>query len=443
MKRINYLIQKLAGIATKAAPLAIVMAGLFAASPMVFAQCSFTWFSPVHVKPGQSFGPAGTLTSSQSGVVFYVFTQSGDFTLSSLLARYYGLVVGTGEKKILNPFSINVGFSAIVPFSAKPGQTAQVTFVVRDIFFFQPLCSSSVTVIVDSNCGNPALIQSTFGVQGNFEVVMPYPSGGIAHYYRDNDRGDGNTWYGPTAVFGSGIVDAVSLMESSDGNLQVVARMGSQLAHFYRDSTSLNWSGPTFFASGVSGTPSLIQVTNTNFEVVTPLAAGGMAHYTRTGNSVWTLVPDVFPSLPKVDAVSLIESDYANLEVVARIGDRLAHFWRSQSKTWIGPYFFASGDSASGTPSLIQGRFGTPGNFEVVSPLATGGMGHFYRDNSPSSSPIWYGPSKFGSDNVGGAALIQGNYGDNLEVVACVANSGLNHYYRSFNDWSGPAIIVP
>ncbi len=38
-----------------------------------------------------------------------------------------------------------------------------------------------------------------------------------------------------------------------------------------------------------------------------------------------------------VDAVSLIESNYGNLEIVARIGDRLAHFWRDFTGKWSQP----------------------------------------------------------------------------------------------------------
>jgi len=46
-------------------------------------------------------------------------------------------------------------------------------------------------------------------LSGIFELVVPNPSGGIAHYFRDNDLG--NTWIFDT-VFGAnlGTVDAVS-----------------------------------------------------------------------------------------------------------------------------------------------------------------------------------------------------------------------------------------
>ncbi len=284
-------------------------------------------------------------------------------------------------------------------------------------------------------CGNPSLVQSTYGKQGNFEVVVPDPSGRIAHYWRDNDHN--NVWYGPTAMFGpSGQVDAVSMIESSFGNLEVVARAGDQLSHYYRDYSG-TWHGTGVFAYGTSGVPSLIQSDNGNFELVTPLASGGMAHYYRDSSWHKTVV---FGAGAQVDAVSLIQSSYGgNLEIVARIGSQLAHFYRDYQGNWNETTLFGSG--VSGSPSFIQGPFGSPGNFEIVTPLAAGGMAHYWRDNSNPNQP-WYGPTMFGSGNVGGASLIHSNYGNNFEVVDSVGCTALQHYYRDFqNQWDGPTTI--
>jgi hypothetical protein len=296
----------------------------------------------------------------------------------------------------------------------------------------------------DASSGSVGFVQSTFGTKGNFEIVTPNQGGGIAHRYRDNDQSS-LPWHGPTAVFGAANqVEAVSLIHSFFNNLELVARIGAQLAHFYRDSQSGIWHGPLVFAFG-SGVPSLIQNSSGDFIVVTPLATGGMAQYRRDNAATgfpW-LGPAVIAGPDVVEAVSLIQSSYGgNLEVVARIGDRLAHFFQDASSgIWHGPSFFASG--VSGAPALIQSRFGSPGNFEVVAPLAAGGMAHFWRDNSDSAMP-WYGPTPFGLGRVDATALIQGNYGDNLEVVAIVGCYGLSHYYRPDRaNWSGPNVIVP
>lgn len=77
--------------------------------------------------------------------------------------------------------------------------------------------------------------------------------------------------------------------------------------------------------------------------------------------------------------------------------------------------------SATGIPSLIQGRFGARGNFELVVPLAGGGLAHYNRNNDTPSFP-WFGPNAFAEDlgTFGSVSLIQSNFGSlgNLELVA-------------------------
>ncbi len=307
--------------------------------------------------------------------------------------------------------------------------------------YFPEAFTLPVQIAGEPLCGNPALVQSTFGVKGNFEVVVPHSCGGLAHYQRDNDNG--SRWYGPF-LFGTdvGAVDAVSMIQSDYGNLEVIARIGDRLAHFWRGGQL--WHGPTFFASGVSGTPSFIQgnlgefAPPGDFELVTPLAAGGLAHYSRKNSQggLW-IGPTLFASdLGSVTDVSLIQSTLGasgnNLEVVARIGDRLAHFWRG-GRLWHGPGFFASG--ISGTPSLIQGNYANPGghgNFELVAPLATGGMAHYWRNDRGE----WRGPIPFSDGSVRSVSLIQSNYGQNFEVVAR-RDCSLVHYWRT--DPSAPS----
>ena len=83
---------------------------------------------------------------------------------------------------------------------------------------------------------NPVLIQSHYGNKGNFELVVPLASGGMAHFFRDNDA-PGFPWY-YTMNFGTGYVDAISMIESNfgiPGNLEVIVRVGSQLFAYYRD----------------------------------------------------------------------------------------------------------------------------------------------------------------------------------------------------------------
>ena len=121
----------------------------------------------------------------------------------------------------------------------------------------------------------PSFVQATpgtYGTKGNYELATPLQSGGMAHFYRDND--DPNQPWNETVTFGTelGSVDAVSLVQSNfstqfvqsgvqgPGNLAVVARVGSELLYFYRDDVApFAWHGPTTIATGVTGDPAFVQ----------------------------------------------------------------------------------------------------------------------------------------------------------------------------------------
>ena len=155
--RINSLIRRLASITPKAAALAIVAVVLFAASPMAFAQtCWFSWpgGSTILVTPGESFGPAGTLTvpSLPTGWYYSAWSLSGDFTVRQLNMQvgYFG----TWVPQSYYPFFLsgpvinaNVTFSALVPSTATNGQTAQLKMGFYDSAF-RLLCQTTVTVQV-------------------------------------------------------------------------------------------------------------------------------------------------------------------------------------------------------------------------------------------------------------------------------------------------------
>ena len=136
---------------------------------------------------------------------------------------------------------------------------------------FQPVC-----------CG---LIQSSFGIPGNFELVFPAKESGILHTFRDNSA-PGFPWSAPVS-FGDGEFSGVSLIQSTFGNLEVVGVRGNQLVHLFRDA-QFNWSGASVIAADtVRGTPSLIQSPfgdPGNFEVVVPSPGGGLMHFSRSNS---------------------------------------------------------------------------------------------------------------------------------------------------------------
>jgi hypothetical protein len=104
------------------------------------------------------------------------------------------------------------------------------------------------------------------------------------------------------------------------------------------------------------------------------------------------------------------------------------------------------GARAAGNPMLIQSRFGAKGNFELVVPLAGGGLAFYFRNNDDPSFP-WNGPFPFGQSagHVEAVTLIQSNFGDpgNLELVARVGDR-LAFFFRdsgpAFN-WNGPFFL--
>jgi hypothetical protein len=103
------------------------------------------------------------------------------------------------------------------------------------------------------------LIEGRFGGHGNYELVVPIVSGGLAHYSRDNDSSQRPPpWSGPT-VFAEdvGHFDEISLIQSSFsaganiGNLELVTRVGQDVYHYWRDDTPpFAWYGPRVVITG-------------------------------------------------------------------------------------------------------------------------------------------------------------------------------------------------
>jgi hypothetical protein len=290
--------------------------------------------------------------------------------------------------------------------------------------------------------GVPSLIQSRYGGRGNFELVVGRAEGGLGHYWRDNDA-PGFPWHGPTAFADDlGVVDAACLIQSNlgdSGRLEVVAKVGEQLAHLWRDpQPPFQWYGPEFFASGSSAAPGFIQSRygrTGNFEVVTATfgEGRGLSHYWRDNDDPsfpWHASAPFGDFLPFLGSgMTLIQSNYGNpgrLEVVTDMwgpegNNSLLYLWRDAVAPlqWHSDTSF--GQHVTGNPALVQSRFGARGNFEVVAPAADGGIAHYWRDNDDPAQP-WHGPTTFGQQlgQVEAVSMVQSNFGQagNLEVAA-------------------------
>lgn len=300
-------------------------------------------------------------------------------------------------------------------------------------------------------------VQSSHGATGNFELLTPrLAGGGAAHFWRDNDD-PATPWIASGLAFGSpDDVYALSLIQGplgAAGNLEAVALEGSQLVHHWRDDGgSWRWQARTVLPGSVPVTHSVALIQSShggvgNYEVVAPVAAsggGGLVHWWRDNDASglpW-IGPTFFGS-GGVEAVAIAQTTFGpagNLEVVARVGNVLAHYWRDDGATWgwNGPAPIADSQGVAGQHAFLQG---TLGNFEVVAPLAAGGIGHWWRDNADSDL-TWHGPTVFGAGAVEAVSAIETTYG-NLEVVARIG-SQVHHYWRSTEtgEWNGPTVIV-
>lgn len=310
--------------------------------------------------------------------------------------------------------------------------------------------------------GNPVLVQSRFGTQGNFELLVPAATQGLYFAWRNND--DPTLPWSSALRFGESVgpVDAITVIQSnfgSPGNLELIARVGDQLVFFWRDSgPDFRWNGPFPLGSSVAGNPVLLQSrfgTQGNFELVTPAAqGGGLLFWWRNNDDPSLPWAGPFPFAQHagtIDAITMIQSNFGspgNLELIARAGDQLVFFWRDSGPTfgWNGP--FPIGAGVRGNPVLIQSRFGTQGNFELVAPAAQGGgMLFWWRNNDDPALP-WAGPYPFGQTlgTVDEITLIQSNFGSpgNLELIAR-AGDRLYFFWRdsgpTFN-WNGPFVLA-
>ena len=315
--------------------------------------------------------------------------------------------------------------------------------------------------------GNPVMIQSSFGLKGNFELLVALATGGLAAFFRAND-GNGVPWGGPV-IFGTelGRIDALSMIQSNfGGNLEVVARVGDRLKFFFRD--GLTWKGPFPLSvngvevTGVTGNPVLIQSNfgqKGNFELVVPLVNGGLGAFFRLNDEPgvpWG-GPAVFGT-SRYASVTMIQSNFGvpgTLEVLANVGTGLDFFFRpSADLTWTGP-FGMDVPFVTSNPVLIQGHFGAKGNFEGVAPTVSLGVPpgnpivHFFRKNDDPDLP-WGVSTEFGAgfsntDRIEALTMIQSNFGSpgNLEVIVRVGER-LAFAFRDSGPnltWNGPFML--
>ena len=112
-----------------------------------------------------------------------------------------------------------------------------------------PYVSDSLTIGNGDLLGRPALIQSTYGITGNLELVVASQNHGVNHYWRNNDI-PLDTWnFGAQLPFR--YAGDVSLIESKAGTLEIIVvdQDGDYIGHLSRN-TSNEWQPVTFIGTG-------------------------------------------------------------------------------------------------------------------------------------------------------------------------------------------------
>ncbi len=216
-------------------------------------------------------------------------------------------------------------------------------------------------------------------------------------------------------------------------------------------------SNPAFFQTK-AGTPGA--GTHPDFALLVPDRNGGLLSYTRANDVAgvpWHGPIRVFDDFGALDAITAIASGAPNsgvtpgeLRVVGRQGSQLVFAWRDDDAVtpWHGLYPIAAGANVSGTPSLIQSSALGHESFEIVTPRASGGLAHLWRE-SDHGAP-WNGPVAFGGATAyTGVSLVQSSDGSsssagNLALAAVSTSGALDFYTRGSSPgaaWSAPATI--
>jgi hypothetical protein len=240
--------------------------------------------------------------------------------------------------------------------------------------------------VITANASGPgAIVQSDFlsGGHGNLEVVVP-EGGQLVHYWHDS--GNPNARWQRATTFGSGVTGAPSFITSdftSAGhrNFEVVVQEGANLVHYFHphDAGNDRWQRGQVIATGVSSGGSLIQTDFTggghgNLEVIVRQGSQ-LAHYWHDNgqpSAPWQRAASFGTGV--TGAPSFIQSSigaasgHGNFEVVVPEGSTLGHYWLDNSHagtTWArGAAPSITGVSSSAT--LVQSDYGNPGNLELL-----------------------------------------------------------------------------
>lgn len=292
------------------------------------------------------------------------------------------------------------------------------------------------------------------GTHRNFELVTTGANGAVQHWWRQGGEGGDFSWHAG-ASFGNDCAACPTLTATTyNRNFEMVFLTTQNLLHhWFFDQASGAWTdGGVFGPPDAAGLPAFLQGNYGapgNLEVVVGTADGKLNHWWRDNGPPWAWHDGGrFADQVAYSGPSMVQSQYGtqgNLELVAVLqSGQMQHFWRDDDNgnVWnAGPMF---GSAVQSPPCMIEGQYGASdenavGNFELC--VAVGGqVQHWWRDNAGGSMQ-WYQSATFGHDAQAVAALVEGSFGFNLEVVVLRFDGQFQHYWRDGAGWhEGPLI---
>jgi hypothetical protein len=304
---------------------------------------------------------------------------------------------------VVSPLATDAGCIIQSSLGTESGNPGNLEIVVLEgnqlVHYWHPNSEAKLAwrrsqVITKTATGPGCLIQSSFGTEagkpGNLEVVVP-EGNQLVHYWHDSSAPNSPWHHG--LVFGSGVRGRPSFIQSSlktpgsvHGSFEVVVREGSDLVHYWHDSSQPTkpWVRGQTIATTATGGGSIIQssfkpmpTAPGNFEVVFQ-EGSSVTHYWHDNtnpNNPWVRGPTFASGV--TGQPDLIQSSFGaepgnagNFEVAVRQGNDLVHWYRNNNEAnpWSQGQVIASGINSAG--SLIQSTIGagpgSHGNFELV-----------------------------------------------------------------------------
>jgi hypothetical protein len=284
----------------------------------------------------------------------------------------------------------------------------------------------------------------------NFEMLGTAGGGGLRHWWRE---GSDFSWHQASTFANDAAVCPTLTSTTYNRNFESVhLTIGGRLHHYWMDQTNGNWNdGGVFGPTDAAGVPGFVQSNYGapgNFEVVVRTSDGKLNHWWRQNGPPWTWSDGGrFGDNIAYSGPSLIQGSYGakgNLELVAALNNgQMQHFWRDDDHGFVWHPGVTFGAGVASTPCMIQGQYGAAdegkiGNFELC--VAVGGqVEHWWRNNAGDG--LWRQSATFAHDVQAVAALVEGSFGFNLEVIVLRTDNQLQHYWRDGSGWhEGPVI---